>query len=177
MTSALSLSARATAATVAEAFIALGGNIGDVRSTFDRAIAMLCDDADVRLIARSSDYSTPPWGVTEQPPFINAVVAVATSLSPHALLGHAQACERALGRDRAHKPRWGPRAIDLDLLAYDDLVLNDATLTLPHPHLFERAFVLVPLAEIAPDRVIGGVRVREALDRVDASGIERLVRV
>jgi len=162
------------AAIVVEAFIALGGNIGDVRSTFERAIALLCDGTLVRLTARSSDYRTPPWGITDQPPFVNAVIAVATSLSPHALLAHAQACERALGRDRGQTPRWGPRTVDLDLLAYDDLVIDDATLTLPHPRLFERAFVLVPLAEIAPDRVIAGIRVREALGRVDATGLERL---
>jgi 2-amino-4-hydroxy-6-hydroxymethyldihydropteridine diphosphokinase len=159
-----------------KAFIALGGNVGDVRSTFERAVAMLCDGTKVRLAARSSDYRTPPWGVTEQPPFLNAVIAVATSLPPHGLLALGQACERALGRERATEQRWGPRAIDLDLLAYDDLVLNDPDLTLPHPHLFERAFVLVPLAEIAPDRVIAGIRVREALERVEVSGIEKLAR-
>jgi len=157
-----------------EAFIALGGNVGDVRTTFDRAIATLCDGASVRLTARSSDYRTPPWGVTDQPPFINAVIAVATTASPHALLARAQDCERALGRDRAREQHWGPRPIDLDLLAYDDLAVSDAALTLPHPHLFERAFVLVPLAEIAPDRVIAGVRVSEALKRVDATGIAKL---
>jgi 2-amino-4-hydroxy-6-hydroxymethyldihydropteridine diphosphokinase len=135
---------------------------------------MLCDGAEVRLTARSSDYRTPPWGVTDQSPFINAVIAVSTTLAPHALLTRAQECERALGRDRAHERHWGPRSIDLDLLAYEDVVLNDATLTLPHPHLFERAFVLVPLAEIAPDRVIGGIRVRDALARVDATGIAKL---
>jgi len=161
---------------LAEAFIALGGNVGDVRATFDAAIAILCDGPDVRLLARSSDYRTPPWGVTDQPPFINAVIAVSTTLAPHTLLARAQACEHALGRDRAREQHWGPRTIDLDLLAYDNIVLNDATLTLPHPHLFERAFVLVPLAEIAPDRVIAGIRVRDALKRVDASGIEKLAR-
>jgi 2-amino-4-hydroxy-6-hydroxymethyldihydropteridine diphosphokinase len=159
---------------LAEAFIALGGNVGDVRSTFDSAIAKLCDGPDVRLKARSSDYRTPPWGVTDQPPFVNAVIAVSTTLAPHALLTHAQASERALGRDRAKEQHWGPRTIDLDLLAYDDVVLNDPTLTLPHPHLFERAFVLVPLAEIAPDRIIAGIRVSDALERVDAAGIEKL---
>ena len=159
---------------MAEAFIALGGNVGDVRSTFNSAIAMLCDGPEARLLARSSDYRTPPWGVTDQPPFVNAVIAVSTTLAPHALLTRAQECERALGRDRAHERHWGSRSIDLDLLAYDDVVLNDATLTLPHPHLFERAFVLVPLAEIAPDRVIGGIRVRDALARVDATGIAKL---
>jgi 2-amino-4-hydroxy-6-hydroxymethyldihydropteridine diphosphokinase len=163
---------------MAEAFIALGGNVGDVRATFDAAIAMLCDGdgagAAVTLTARSSDYRTPPWGVTDQPPFINAVIAVSTTLSPHALLARAQDCERALGRDREHERHWGPRPIDIDLLAYDDLVLHDTTLTLPHPHLFERAFVLVPLAEIASDRLIAGHRVREALARVDTAGIEKL---
>jgi 2-amino-4-hydroxy-6-hydroxymethyldihydropteridine diphosphokinase len=157
-----------------EAFIALGGNLGDVRATFARAIAMLCDGAEVRLVARSSDYRTPPWGVTAQPAFINAVIAVATSLSPHQLLSRLQACERALGRDRGREQRWGPRPVDLDLLVYDDVTLCEPDLTLPHPRLFERAFVLVPLAELGPDRLIAGIRVRDALARVDASGIEKL---
>jgi 2-amino-4-hydroxy-6-hydroxymethyldihydropteridine diphosphokinase len=159
---------------MANALIALGGNVGDVRATFDQAIAKLCGDDAVRLITRSSDYCTPPWGVTDQAPFINAAIAVATALTPHGLLARAQACERALGRTRAIERRWGPRTIDLDLLAYDDVVLVDRDLILPHPHLLERAFVLVPLAEIAPDRLIAGVKVRDALKRVDASGIERL---
>ena len=159
-----------------EAFVALGGNIGDVRSTFDQAVAILCDGAAVRLAARSSDYRTPPWGFTEQPPFVNAVIAVSTSLPPHDLMARAQACERALGRNRPTERHWGPRPIDLDLLTYDDLVLNDPDLTLPHPRLFERAFVLVPLAEIAPDRPIAGVRPREALAHVDTTGIEKLPR-
>src|SRR5580704_9572514 len=141
----------------AEAFIALGGNVGDVRSTFDQAVALLCDGRAIRLKARSSDYRTPPWGVTNQPPFVNAVIAVATSLNPHELLA------RADERDRARERRWGPRTIDIDLLAYDDLVVRDAELILPHPRLFERGFVLVPLAEIAPNLEIGGVAIRDAL--------------
>jgi len=160
--------------TVAEAFVALGGNVGDVRSTFDRAIALFCDGSAVRLTARSSDYRTLPWGVTDQPPFVNAVISITTSLSPHELLARAQQCERALGRDRALERRWGPRPIDIDLLAYDDAVVDDPDLKLPHPHLLKRAFVLVPLAEIAPERVIAGIRVRAALDRLDTSGIEKL---
>jgi len=160
--------------TMAEAFVALGGNVGDVRSTFRRAIALFCDGIAVRLTARSSDYRTPPWGVTDQPPFVNAAIAVTTSLPPHDLLARAKECERALGRDRTRERRWGPRSIDIDLLAYDDLVLDDPDLILPHPRLFERAFVLVPLAEIAPTRVIGGTMVREALERIDVSGIEKL---
>jgi 2-amino-4-hydroxy-6-hydroxymethyldihydropteridine diphosphokinase len=159
---------------MAEAFIALGGNLGDVRTTFEQAIAELRDGDAVRLLARSSDYRTPPWGVTDQPPFINAAIAVSTSLSPHELLARAKATERALGRDPTRESHWGPRPIDLDILAYDDVEVHDPDLTLPHPYMFERAFVLVPLAEIAPDRMISGIRVRDALARVDAGGIEKL---
>lgn len=159
-----------------QAFLALGGNVGDVSATFDHAIAMLCGGGEVRLIARSSDYRTPPWGITDQPAFLNAVIEIATSLPPQQLLSRAFDCERALGRNRGREQRWGPRPIDIDILAYDDLELREPELTLPHRHLFERAFVLVPLAEIAPDLSIGGVRVRDALARLDASGIEKLGR-
>jgi 2-amino-4-hydroxy-6-hydroxymethyldihydropteridine diphosphokinase len=159
---------------MAEALIALGGNLGDVRATFEHAIACLCRDEAVRLVARSADYLTPPWGITEQPSFINAAVAITTSLTPRELLARTMECERRLGLDRARKQHWGPRNIDIDILAYDDLVLDDQGLTLPHPRLLERAFVLVPLAEIAPDRVIAGIRVKDALARLDTSGIERL---
>ena len=157
-----------------EALIGLGANTGDARHTLDRAVALLCDDDQIRLIARSADYRTPPWGFEGQPPFINLCIAVETSLAPGKLLARAQAIEHALGRERSKERRWGPRPIDIDLLAYDDLVLAGPELTLPHPLLFKRAFVLVPLAEIAPNRVIGGLRVRGALDRIDTSGIEKL---
>ena len=159
---------------MAEALIALGGNVGDVRAAFDRALAMLCDGAAVRLTARSSDYATPPWGIEDQPPFVNCCAVLDTHLTPHALLARAQEIERAFGRDRAGEQRWGPRTLDIDVIAYDDVTMNDPTLTLPHPRLFERAFVLVPLAEIAPERMIAGVRVRDASAKVDATGIEKL---
>jgi 2-amino-4-hydroxy-6-hydroxymethyldihydropteridine diphosphokinase len=163
-----------TAALSTEALIALGGNVGDVAATFDRAIALLCDEKSVWLKQRSSNYRTPPWGVTDQPAFVNAAIAVATTLPPRELLGRMREVEWHLGRNRAFEQRWGPRTLDLDLLAYDDVTLDTSDLTLPHPRMFERAFVLAPLAEIAPDRVIGGVRVRDALARVEAAGIERL---
>jgi 2-amino-4-hydroxy-6-hydroxymethyldihydropteridine diphosphokinase len=159
---------------MAEALIALGGNVGDVRATLDRAVARLCDGVVVRLVARSSEYRTPPWGVADQPPFINLCLVAATELTPRALLERTLGVERALGRDRNKEQRWGPRTVDIDILAYDDLALNEPDLVLPHPRLFERAFVLVPLAEIAPQRLIGGIRVRDALARLDASGIEKL---
>lgn len=159
---------------MAEALIAFGGNVGDVRTTFDRALAMLCDGTDVRLAARSSDYTTPPWGVEDQPAFVNCCIAVETKLTPKALLARAQAVERSFGRNRANERHWGPRTLDIDLIAYDDLTLDQPELTLPHPRLFERAFVLLPLSEIAPDRVIAGTRIRDALAKVDASKIVRL---
>ena len=90
------------------------------------------------------------------------------------MLKRVQEVERAFGRDRANERRWGPRKLDIDIVAYDDLTVNDPDLTLPHPRLFERAFVLVPLADIAADRVIAGVSVKDALAKVDATGIERL---
>jgi len=157
-----------------EALVAFGGNVGDVRETLRRAVDAFCDGPEVQLTTRSSDYSTPPWGVLNQPRFVNLCIAVATTLSPQTLLARAQAVEQAFGRDRASERRWGPRPLDIDLLAYDDLVLDEADLTLPHLRLFERAFVLVPLAEIAPERVIAGRRVRDALAAVDTSGIEKL---
>jgi 2-amino-4-hydroxy-6-hydroxymethyldihydropteridine diphosphokinase len=159
---------------MAEALLGLGGNVGDVRATFDKAVARLADGERATLTARSSDYRTPPWGVIDQPPFINCAIAVETALAPRALLDRAFDIERALGRDRAHEQRWGPRPIDIDLLAYDDVALDEPGLILPHPRLFERAFVLLPLAEIAPERVIAGRRVRDALAQVDAAGIEKL---
>lgn len=160
---------------MAEALLALGGNVGNSRAILDRAIALLCDGKQIRLIARSADYQTPPWGFKYQPHFINVAIAVETTLTPHELLARAQEIELRLGRDRAHEKRNGPRTADIDILAYDDLILDEPNLTLPHPRLFERAFVLVPLAEIARDRVIAGRRVDEAAKAVDAAGIHRLL--
>ena len=159
---------------MSDALLALGGNVGNSRAILDRAVQLLCDGRQIRLIARSSDYFTPPWGFKYQPPFINLCIAVDTTLSPRDLLARAQEVELKLGRDRAHEKRWGPRTADIDIIAYDDLTLDDPGLILPHPRLFERAFVLLPLAEIAGDRVIAGRKVREALAQVDANGIERI---
>ena len=159
---------------MAQVILGLGGNVGDVRNNLDRAIELLCEDGRVKLTAASSDYRTPPWGVGDQPDYVNRCIVLDTDLAPRALLERALEVERTIGRDRARERRWGPRPVDIDLLAYDDVTVSEPGLTLPHPHWKERAFVLVPLAEIAPDRVIGGVSVRDALARVDARGIERL---
>ena len=159
---------------MADALIALGGNVGDVRATFNKAIANICGMAQAALLARSSDYATPPWSETQQDRFINACIEIETSLDPHALLFTLHRIERKFGRNRDRETRWGPRTLDLDLLAYDDVTIARPELTLPHPRLFERAFVLVPLAEIVPDRVIGGRQVKEALAQLSTEGIERL---
>jgi 2-amino-4-hydroxy-6-hydroxymethyldihydropteridine diphosphokinase len=159
---------------MASAIIALGGNVGDVRTTFEKAIADVCDLAEAMLLARSSDYETAPWGEPDQPPFINACIAIETNLPPLALLATLQRIERAFGRNRNRERRWGPRPLDLDLIAYDDVAMEQPELTLPHPRLFERAFVLVPLAEIAPDRRIAGRRAKTALANIGCEGIARL---
>lgn len=159
---------------MAEAILSLGGNVGPVRDTLDRAVKLLCGGESVHLLARSSDYRSAPWGVPDQPPFVNLCLIVATALTPRALLARTQEIETALGRNRASERHWGPRVIDIDIVAYDNLVITEPDFTLPHPLALKRAFVLMPLEEIAPDRTIGGVSVREALARLDRTGIERL---
>jgi 2-amino-4-hydroxy-6-hydroxymethyldihydropteridine diphosphokinase len=159
---------------MANALIALGGNVGEVRDTFKKAIANILGMTQAALLARSSDYATPPWGDQQQARFVNACIEIDTSLDPHALLFTLHKIEAKFGRDRTRETRWGPRTLDLDLIAYDDVKLDKPELTLPHPRLFERAFVLVPLTEIAPDRVIAGRSVKAALAGLSAEGIERL---
>lgn len=156
------------------ALVALGGNVGEVRATFQGAIADICRLAPAALLARSSDYATPPWPDLHEPRFVNACIEIATPLEPLALLSVLNRIEKAYGRDRSTERRWGPRTLDLDLIDYANVSLHTADLTLPHPRLFERAFVLVPLAEIVPDRKIGGRRVIDALARRSSAGIERL---
>ena len=159
---------------MASVLVALGGNVGDVRATFGKAVPNICGMAQAALVARSSDYATPPWGEQDQARFINACIEIETRLDPHALLSILHRVEQKFGRNRAVERRWGPRTLDLDMIAYDDAAIDRPELTLPHPRLFERAFVLVPLAEIAPDRVIRGRRVADALADLSAEGIERL---
>jgi 2-amino-4-hydroxy-6-hydroxymethyldihydropteridine diphosphokinase len=129
---------------VAHARIGLGSNLGDAAGNVEAAIAALAELGTVR--ARSSLYRTRAWGVTEQPDFVNAAVSLETECLPRALLGALKALELRLGRQESY--RWGPRTIDLDILAYDALSLREPDLVIPHEHLHERAFALAPLAEI-----------------------------
>src|ERR1700694_4111345 len=157
-----------------DVLVAVGGNFGQDRATFQKAIANICGMTQAALLARSSDYATPPWGDEQQARFINACIEIETDLDPHALLFTLHKIEKKFGRDRANENRWGPRTLDLDLIAYDDVSIQKPELTLPHPRLFERAFVLVPLAEMAPDRIIAGRRETAALAELSSAGIERL---
>lgn len=165
---------------MARAYLGLGSNMGDRRALIARAIGRLAARSEIEVVARSGDYLTPPWGDVDQPPFVNACVAVETSLSPLDLLAACLDVERALGRDRSAQDgrRYGPRLIDVDLLAYEGVEVASEELTLPHPRLGVRAFVLLPLAEIAPDLMVDtagrAMPARHALLRLDASGITAL---
>lgn len=162
-------------AAAARAFIGLGSNLGQAKETINQALAALAHLPGTRMVAHSMLYRTPPWGRVDQPDFINAVAQLQTQLAPLMLLEHLLALERRFGRVRNDTERWGPRQLDLDLLAYDEKILDDPGLHLPHPHLHERAFVLVPLAEIAPGLFIPGRgRVSELLAGLDTSGVHAL---
>lgn len=156
------------------AFVGLGSNLDEPAAQVEAAMEALQLLPRSSLSRRSSLYRTAPWGGIEQPDFINAVVELETSLSAQALMAELLAIERGLGR-RRDVERYGPRVIDLDLLLYGDAVIDEPQLRVPHPRLHERAFVLVPLAEIAPDAVIPGRdSVAVALSAVDRTTCIRL---
>jgi 2-amino-4-hydroxy-6-hydroxymethyldihydropteridine diphosphokinase len=150
-------------------YLALGSNLGDRLANLRAAIDAL--GPAVHVLRESSVYETPPWGVTDQPAFLNMAVEGETDLAPPALLAQLKAIETRLGRQPT--VRYGPRLIDLDILFYDDLVLDTPSLAMPHPQLHGRAFVLVPLADLAPGlrHPVLGVTVRELLAKVDTRGI------
>lgn len=157
------------------AWVGLGGNVGDVARAFDEALTSLAATPGIEGLRCSTRYRTPAWGITGQPPFINAVVAFDTGLSPDVLLGRLQGIEQQHGRDRSKETRWGPRTLDLDLLAIDGVEHDSPALQLPHPRIVERAFVLLPWAELAPDWVLPGHgRIAALRDALDCSGIEAI---
>jgi 2-amino-4-hydroxy-6-hydroxymethyldihydropteridine diphosphokinase len=155
------------------AYVGLGSNLGDPAAQIAAAFDALAVLPSTTLVARSRLYRSAAWGPIDQPDYINAVAALDTCLAPEALMASLLAIERAAGRVR--DARWGPRLIDLDLLLHGDCALDSDTLTLPHPRLHERAFVLLPLAELAPTLVIPGHGPLAALcNSVDRSSIEAL---
>lgn len=150
-------------------YLALGSNLGDRAANLKTAIGLLAPQMTV--LAKSPVYETPPWGHTDQPAFLNQVVKVETHIQPLPLLKHLKRLEVAMGRQPSF-PK-GPRLIDLDILFYDDIILRDFEISIPHPGVHERAFVLVPLNDIAPDLIhpVTGQTVREMLSAVDQTGI------
>lgn len=153
-------------------YLSLGGNLGDPAKSMAAALRILDGDGKTRVVAVSSLYRTPPWGKLDQPDFLNAAATVATELAPRELLDLCLDAERRLKRVR--EERWGPRLIDIDILVFGDRIIHETGLEVPHPRMLERAFVLAPLVEIAPDLAVGGKSVSERLGAVDSSGIERL---
>ncbi len=153
-------------------FIALGSNLGDRSANLRGAAAAL--PPGVRVLAESPIYETEPWGYADQPPFLNRVLRGETDLTPPGLLDHLKKIEASLGRVTTF--RYGPRQIDLDILFYDNLLLETPPLVIPHPRLHERAFVLVPLADLAPTLVHPGLglSVEQLLQSVDRRGVVRV---
>jgi len=156
------------------AFVGLGGNQGDVLAAFDQAEQAMARLPVTAVVARSRRYRTPPWGKPDQADFYNAVLQLDTRLSARALLDALLAIERQLGRERGAE-RWGPRLLDLDLLLYGDAQCDEPGLRVPHPQLHRRAFVLVPLHELAADAWVPGQgQVSALLAAVDTQGIDAL---
>jgi 2-amino-4-hydroxy-6-hydroxymethyldihydropteridine diphosphokinase len=151
--------------------LGFGGNVGDAPGAIAEALQALATRGKIRLGRVSGIYRTPPWGPVAQADFANACALAQTALDPRALLAEVKAVETLLGREPGI--RWGPRRIDIDILFYAGLSVDAPDLVIPHASLFERAFVLVPLAEIAPDLVIGGKRVADAAAAIARDGVTR----
>ncbi len=157
------------------AYVGVGGNSGDVEITLTEALWAVDALPQTSIRQQSAFYRTPAWGRTDQPDFRNAVVELQTRMPARVLLNALLEIEQRFGRVRSAAERWGPRAVDLDLLLYGEETLDEPGMNVPHPHLHERGFVLVPLAEIAPRLVIPGRGdVQALLAAVDVSGIEAI---
>jgi 2-amino-4-hydroxy-6-hydroxymethyldihydropteridine diphosphokinase len=163
--------------TVNLVYIAMGSNLGDRVEMLRRGLDEIDMLGETQVVRLSSVYDTEPVGDSDQPRFLNAVVLVETELEPRVLLWNLLLIERRLGRVRTR--RWGPRPLDLDILLYEDLVIDEPDLVVPHPLMHERAFVLVPLAELAPDLVhpVLGLTMGELRDRLPADGVRRRGRL
>ncbi len=155
--------------TVTQVGFGLGSNIGDKPANIRVALRLLNDRGVARLDAVSRIYRTPPWGVVDQSDFANACAVGTTTLSPYELLAAVKKIDADMGREPTR--RWGPRLIDVDILFFGDHSLDDPELTIPHKELFSRAFVLIPLAEVAPGLVLGGTAVSQAASSAEPAGV------
>ena len=155
------------------AILGLGSNVGDGIRNIDEAISSLTADAKLELVARSKLYRTAPWGVTDQAAFVNACISVRTALTPRRLLERCLAVENAMGRVR--KQRWGPRIIDVDILTYDALYVDEPDIVIPHTRITDRAIVLITMKDVAPDLRIEGEKIETLLGRLDSSGVQPLI--
>lgn len=151
-----------------EITLGFGGNLGEPARTIGAALRRLGEDG-VTILARSRLYRTQPWGPVAQPDFLNGCALARTDLGPRDLLALTQRVEAEFGRER--EVRWGPRTLDIDILTYGDVAIDEPGLTIPHPRMTERTFVLVPLTEIAPDRIVSGRAVRDWAATTDRSGV------
>ncbi|MCK5237120.1 MAG: 2-amino-4-hydroxy-6-hydroxymethyldihydropteridine diphosphokinase [Deltaproteobacteria bacterium] len=153
------------------AYIAIGSNEGDALKNCKRAIEKLNNTDDIKVTKVSSFYKTEPWGVTEQEEFINSAARIETTLTPEDLLEVCRSIEESLGR--ARQVKWGPRIIDLDIIFFGDRVISGSDLKVPHPHLKERAFVLKPLMDIAPEKIhpVTGATVTQMAEAIGDEGI------
>lgn len=129
-------------------FLGIGSNLGDLRENCLNAVRLL-EERSVVVLKKSSEYRSAPWGVREQPDFLNLCIEAVTDLSPAKLLSVIKEIEKELGRKETY--RWGPRVVDIDILLYGDEIMDESGLKIPHPHMHERGFVMEPLSEIAPD--------------------------
>ena len=157
------------------AFLSLGSNLGDRIAHLQFAISALGALAGTRIEAVSDLYETEPWGVADQPAFLNLCLRLETDLSPYALLDALLQIERAAGRER--RERWGARTLDMDILTYDMIEITDARLTLPHARMLQRSFVLKPLSWLCPDLVVNSVPIAKALAELGEAGIVRVGRL
>lgn len=153
-------------------YLSIGGNLGDVAKAFEAAIQQLRDNPATQALRLSPLYRTAAQGVVEQPDFLNAVIELKTELSPEHLLELCQSIETNLGRRR--EQRWGPRTLDIDILLYDELTVESPQLSLPHPRLAERAFVLKPLADLRPELCLFGKDLESLLESVSDQRLSRL---
>ena len=157
-----------------DALLSLGSNQGDPVSALDRAVELIANDLQMIVKQRSSFYRTKPVGPVPQDDFVNMAVQIETALDPVALVHHLLEIESRLGRDRTKAVRWGPRVIDIDLILYDQVSLTTADVEVPHPRFRERAFVLIPLAEIAPTWRVGADTLHDLAQAIGHDGVEKL---